>query len=351
MESLNLALEQHDSGALLTRGPSRDPLRLLSDVGARDQRHEGAREPGQTRPPPALGPGGADRDRRPDLGILFALTSGSHYVPDFVTPPPTTPFPELDEELELVASTPAERVRIELDKLVDAINGQVPERVRLMAEDPAAWLPRLVDQMREFWKLTIEEHWPRIRALLGGRHVSCPAARPGRSRVVLRRLHPPVAWRDGVLEIDKPPRGRRHAGRLRDDPDPGGVRLAGVAVIHDEAYRFTLSYSPRGIANIWEAEPPRSGAMDVLIGGTRADILRILEVPMTTSEIATRLHLTPAAVSQQLGLLRRAGVVDAQPAGSGRLLHAHGSRKDPARAARLIALLHSPNRRSHRLVA
>jgi hypothetical protein len=28
-----------------------------------------------------------------DLGILFALTSGSHYVPDFVTPPPTTPFP------------------------------------------------------------------------------------------------------------------------------------------------------------------------------------------------------------------------------------------------------------------
>ena len=41
-----------------------------------------------------------------DLGILFALTSGTHYVPDFVTPPPTTPFPELEEELELVAGTP-----------------------------------------------------------------------------------------------------------------------------------------------------------------------------------------------------------------------------------------------------
>src|SRR4029450_9310947 len=60
-----------------------------------------------------------------DLGILFALTSGAHYVPDFVTPAPTTPFPELDEELELVAGTPAERVRIELDKLVDAIDGEV----------------------------------------------------------------------------------------------------------------------------------------------------------------------------------------------------------------------------------
>jgi DNA-binding transcriptional ArsR family regulator len=57
--------------------------------------------------------------------------------------------------------------------------------------------------------------------------------------------------------------------------------------------------------------------MDELIGGTRADILRVLDVPMTTSELATRLHLTPAAVSQQLGLLRRAGVVDAQRQGRG----------------------------------
>jgi DNA-binding transcriptional ArsR family regulator len=47
---------------------------------------------------------------------------------------------------------------------------------------------------------------------------------------------------------------------------------------------------------------------------------------MTTSEIATRLHLTPAAVSQQLGLLRRAGVVDAHRQGRGvySMLTAHG---------------------------
>ena len=55
--------------------------------------------------------------------------------------------------------------------------------------------------------------------------------------------------------------------------------------------------------------------MDDLIGGTRADILRVLSVPMTTSELARRLHLTPAAVSQQLGVLRRAGVVDARRQG------------------------------------
>ena len=36
---------------------------------------------------------------------------------------------------------------------------------------------------------------------------------------------------------------------------------------------------------------------------------------MTTGELARRLHLTPAAISQQLGLLRRAGVVDARRQG------------------------------------
>jgi DNA-binding transcriptional ArsR family regulator len=57
--------------------------------------------------------------------------------------------------------------------------------------------------------------------------------------------------------------------------------------------------------------------MDELIGGTRADILRALESPMTTSEIARRLHLTPAAVSQQLGVLRRSGAVEADRVGRG----------------------------------
>ena len=262
-----------------------------------------------------------------DLGILFALTSGSNYVPDFVTPPPTTPFPELDEELELVAGTPVERVRIELGKLVESIDGQVPERIRLMAEEPGAWLPRLVDQMREYWKLSIEEHWPRIRALLEG-DVMYRARQLalGGAELLFGDLHPSVAWRDGVLEIDKPHEADVVPAGSGMILIPAVFDWPGVAVIHDEAYRFTLSYSPRGIANIWEAEPPKSGAMDVLIGGTRADILRILEVPMTTSEIATRLHLTPAAASQQLGLLRRAGVVDAHRQGRGvySMLTAHG---------------------------
>ncbi len=60
-----------------------------------------------------------------------------------------------------------------------------------------------------------------------------------------------------------------------------------------------------------------SAGMDELIGGTRAQIIRTLDIPMTTTELAARLGVTPAAVSQQLGVLRRAGVVGAERVGRG----------------------------------
>jgi DNA-binding transcriptional ArsR family regulator len=57
--------------------------------------------------------------------------------------------------------------------------------------------------------------------------------------------------------------------------------------------------------------------LDELVGETRAAILRALDIPMTTTEMASRLGVTPGAVSQQLSVLRRAGVVDAHRSGRG----------------------------------
>jgi len=130
-------------------------------------------------------------------------------------------------------------------------------------------------------------------------------------------LHPSLSWSDQTLVIDK-----QHDEEI--EPEGRGLVLIpavfdwpGIAVLVDFTLQPTLSYSPRGIAEIWdEPEDVRGdGAMDDLIGGTRADIMRVLNVPMTTSELAQRLHLTPAAVSQQLGVLRRSGVVDARRQG------------------------------------
>jgi DNA-binding transcriptional ArsR family regulator len=258
-----------------------------------------------------------------DLGLLFSLVpEGTElgYIPDFLTPPPETPFPEFEEELERVADTDPERVSAEILILAGSLGDQpLPEGAARLGEDPPAWMPQLVDQMREYWKLTIEPHWPRIRALLEG-DVMYRARQLalGGAEALFDDLHPAITYADGVLTIDK------HYD-LELNPDGRGLLLIpavfdwpGVAFLHNESYQPTLSYSPRGIASIWESEPDeRTGAMDELIGDTRAEILRVLEIPMTTSEIAQRLHLTPAAVSQQLGVLRRAGVVDAHRQGRG----------------------------------
>ena len=259
-----------------------------------------------------------------DLALLFAVTPPADlpgdvhaYIPDFLTPPPATPFPEFEEELETVASTPLDAVRVDVEHMRDSLDGYpVGDLTQQMIDDPGRMLPRLVDQMREYWKLAIEPHWPRIRAL----HEADVTYRArqlalGGAEQLFSDLHPMIEWRDGELLIDKiydatiDPAGK---GLLLI---PGVFDWPGIAILL-EAEQPTLSYSPRGIATLWEDDTPeRTGAMDDLIGGTRADILRVLEIPMTTSELARRLHLTPAAVSQQLGVLRRAGVVEARRQG------------------------------------
>ena len=59
-------------------------------------------------------------------------------------------------------------------------------------------------------------------------------------------------------------------------------------------------------------------------GESKAAILHALEIPMTTSEVAARVGVTPGAVSQQLAQLRRAGIVEAHRSGRGVYSYAEG---------------------------
>jgi DNA-binding transcriptional ArsR family regulator len=251
--------------------------------------------------------------------LLDLIPQESHWVPDFLTPPPESPFPEFEEELERVVSTSHDTVRTEIELLREESDGPLRAGAERMLDDPARWLPVLGEQMQRYWKLTLEEHWPRIRALHEGDVMyRARTLALGGAQALFADLHPAVTWGDGMLEIDK-----GYDAEIRPDGDgllliPVVFDWPGVATLWGRGWQATLSYSPRGIADLWEPQAPaRTGAMDELIGGTRADILRVLDVPMTTTELATRLHLTPAAVSQQLGLLRRAGVVEAHRQGRG----------------------------------
>lgn len=249
------------------------------------------------------------------LRVLLSYPNG--YRVDFVTPPPEGPYPDFEEELERIRATPHDVVRREIGIMYP--DEDVPAAARAFVDDPTEALEGLTDTLRAYWDATLAEHWPRLRALLEGdllyraKRLALEGA-PG----LFGDLHPAVTWNDGVLSVDK---------RVDHDVEPGGrgLLLVPVAfacpkctVITDPPWQPTLTYTPRAIATLWEVDRPSGeGVLDELVGETRAAILRSLEIPMTTTEMASRLGVTPGAVSQQLAVLRRAGVVDAHRSGRG----------------------------------
>ena len=253
-----------------------------------------------------------------DLEPLLAILSYPHgYRADFVTPPPEGPYPDFHEELERILATPHDIVRREIGLTYP--DGDMPEEARAFIDDPAGALDRLTDTLRIYWERTLEQHWPRLRALLEG-DVLYRAKRLALEGAegLFGDLHPEVRWRDGVLTIDK---------RYEAEVEPGGRGLVLIpvafscpkcSVITDPPWQPTLVYTPRAIATLWETGgTQQDGVLDELIGETRASILRALEIPMTTTEVASRLGVTPGAASQQLAVLRRAGVIDAHRSGRG----------------------------------
>jgi DNA-binding transcriptional ArsR family regulator len=259
-----------------------------------------------------------DAVRDIDLEALRALLSyPKGYRADFVTPPPEGPYPDFDEELGRILATPHDIVRHEVG--LTYLDGDMPDAAREFIKDPGAALERLTASLKAYWDATLAAHWPRLRALLEGDllYRAKRLALEG-AEGLFGDLHPAVSWKDGVLSVDK---------RWDVDVEPGGRGLVLIpvafscpkcSVISDPPWQPTLTYTPRAIATLWEGDrAPADGALEELVGETRAAILRALEIPMTTTEMASRLGVTPGAVSQQLAMLRRAGVVDAHRSGRG----------------------------------
>jgi DNA-binding transcriptional ArsR family regulator len=258
---------------------------------------------------------------RLDLGPLHALMpKGSRYQPDFISPPPEGPYPEFEEELERVLATPHDEVAKELGIAYGFADAEMPPEAARYLEEPDAALAELVASLRSYWRVAIEPHWPRMRALLEGDvlYRARMLALEG-PEVLFANLHPEASWADGVLTLDK--------HNWDEDVKPMGRGIVLIPLVFvcprltvmiDEPWQPTLAYPPRGLATLWEGERPAAGtALLELVGDSRSVLLRALEIPMTTTELAARVGVTPGAISQQLAQLRRAGIVDAHRSGRG----------------------------------
>ena len=102
--------------------------------------------------------------RELDLGGALALTPPEGYMPDFLTPPPSGPLASFEDELELVRSTPEAQVVADVESLYRCGHGS--DRISVFLERPKPEVERMCEALAQFWKLALEPHWPRVRALL-----------------------------------------------------------------------------------------------------------------------------------------------------------------------------------------
>jgi len=238
----------------------------------------------------------------------------SAVYPDFVNPPPREPQAQLEAELRRVLETPHAQLAKELR---DVYPGGVPERGRVLVDDPARGLERLVGQMRAWWDALLAPKWEGILAMLDaeiahrGRRLADvgPAA-------AFADLNERVAWRDGCVEVDRAP------GRKEVDLAGQGLLLVPAAFawpdvwpMNDPPWQPSIVYAPRGVAELWAPRDENAAALADLLGARRAAVLLALDRPVATTELAARLAASPAGVSAHLKILERAGLVGGRRAG------------------------------------
>jgi hypothetical protein len=244
-----------------------------------------------------------------DLAPLRALDRPGVYTPDFISPPPSGPLSEIEDDLAAIAATPADQVQREIARAYR--DRDVPPELAPVMDDPAAGVAALLELLRAYWDRALAPHWPRLRALLEGDvlHRARQMADGGAERL-FADVDPTASWSEGVLRIDK----RAEQTVELDERGllfvPSAFVWPLVVLVTDPHWQPTLVYPARGVGTLWE--PPGTAAPEALaavLGRVRAGVLSALDRPRSTTDLAGSLGVSAGGVSQHLGVLREAGLV------------------------------------------
>lgn len=245
------------------------------------------------------------------LERVFPVLPPEGYIPDFLTPPPSGPLASFEDELEQVVSTPVDQISHDIAFLHDC--GTPPAGLVPFVEDPQGAVARMGEVLAEYWRVALEPHWPRIRALL-------EADLAYRSRRLTEvgpaglfdDLHPCIRMCEDQLEIQN-----RCEVSVRPREEglillPSAFQWRHPASITEEPWHPTVIYPARGIGLLWEpGDRSAAEALEKVLGSTRAQILEQLDAPVSTTALAGRLGITAGGASQHLSALRGAGLVAA----------------------------------------
>jgi DNA-binding transcriptional ArsR family regulator len=248
-----------------------------------------------------------------DTALLTALVTDRRMIPDFLTPRPATALPDPVAEFAALRQTPPSVVR---DDVIRAhAGGRLPPVLAGARSDPAVLLGRIADALESYWQRCLAPWWPRMRALLEadvayrGRTLAL-----GGAQALFADLDERVSWQNGKLRVRLP-----RADGLDQIVAVGGRGLVlspclfvrGALTMIDAGGPPLLVYPARGRGALWDRrDTVTSAALDELLGRARSRLLTMLDQPISTTELAGLLDVTPGAVSRHLTALHAARLLN-----------------------------------------
>jgi DNA-binding transcriptional ArsR family regulator len=229
---------------------------------------------------------------------------------------PAAPERGIDEHLAMVRELSEDSVR---EDLVRCYPDCLPSELVSFQHRPGVALDRYAAALDHYWREAIAPYWAAIRGALNEEVIlkARTLALRGPS-ALLEQLPGRVRWQRPWLEF---------AGHVASPVLCCDGRLVVVPSLFarglpvcasDDSGAVAVSYQARGAALLSTAvptrtratvEPERGDRMVILVGRARSAVMRALNVPTTTSSLASTLGLSAGTVSEHLTALVAAGVV------------------------------------------
>ncbi|HEY8981176.1 MAG TPA: helix-turn-helix domain-containing protein [Streptomyces sp.] len=232
----------------------------------------------------------------------------SAYFPDFLTPPVDVDPCGVRTGIDRVLSTPQSRLRKELTLLTSS--NRPPAEAGLLARGDLPALKRLGGRLLTYDQTVLAPVWHRVEAAVRADVAwRSRALATGGVRKLMATFRPLAAWRSPVMEVDYPvDRDLRLAGRgLLLVPSYFCWRQP-ISLVDPNLPPVLVYPIDKSLASDQDTAPDR---LVRLLGQTRAALLYETAARgcATTSALAGAVEVSLPSASQQLAILREAGLV------------------------------------------